>query len=235
VTAALPWRRHRALADLREAWPELEAAGEQGPPDRALLAAILARSDPAGRTWTLVDPAAARRNYEAAILDGQIPTRAGSWHDTFNVLAFVRFPHSKAALHRRCHALQAERGRVGPRGREEDALAGIDETALLVAGTPAQIAAFEQARHTHDLHALDPIVRGEGLRVEVFGHALLEHLILDRPPIGAGVLTLALAGPPTRASVDQALAARIEAGEFPRPCLSPTLPWPDPIVDAWLG
>ena len=224
--------RHRALTRLTEAWPELDLAA---PPTRAELGAWLGplRLGP-GLAATLVDPAAAPDGYEAAVVDGRIPTRDRSWHDSFNALAFLRFPRAKQALHARVLVLQRARGRVGPRSREEDALALIDETALLVAGSPAGVAAFERARASQDLTALDRVVRGEGLLVEVFGHALLEHLVLARPPIGAGVVVLALAEPTSHAALDRALAERITAAQFPRPQLSPTLPWPDPVVDAWL-
>ena len=80
---------------------------------------------------------------------------------------------------------------------------------------------------------LDALVRREGLSVWVFGHALLEHLILGRPPIGAGIVTVACRSR-RREDVDAALAARVDAGGFPEPRMSPTLPWPDPRVDRWL-
>lgn len=222
-----PWRRHRALAILIETWPELD--GDQ-PPTRAVLAGIVER---AGLGWTLVEQAVG--GYEAAVVDGRIPTRERSWHDTFNVLAFVGFPRAKAALHRRC--LELQRARVGkpPRSREEDALTLIDETSLVFAGTAEAIAALQQAREDRVLAKIDRVVRAHGIRVFVLGHALLEHLALDRPPIGAGVLAITIEGPVDRPQLDRALAERITTGGFPRPQLSPTLPWPDPIVDSWLA
>lgn len=207
------------------AWPELD--GEQ-PPTRTALAAVLAR---ANSQWTVVEQAA---GYEAAVVEGRIPTRDRSWHDTFNVLAFVSFPRTKAALHGRCFALQRARAGKSPRSREEDALTLIDETSLLFAGSPAAVAAFERAR-PGGVTELDRVVRGEGMLAYVLGHALLEHLALGRAPIGAGVLTVTIDGLLDRAAVDRALAERIAAGGFPRPQLSPTLPWPDPTVESWLA
>lgn len=179
--------------------------------------------------------AGSSRDYETAVMQGQIPTRERSWHDVFNVLAFALYPDSKAALHARCHALAQARRRQLPRTREEDALALIDEVSLLVAGGGEAIAAFERARPGKVIEELDAIMREHGLFVDVLGHGLLEHLMLARPEVGAGVVTIVLEGERTRARVDAALAQRIAAGGFPKPALSPTLPWPHPCVDSWLA
>lgn len=226
-----PWRRHRALELCVDAWPELEA---QTPPAREVLATVLARM---GSSWTLARQAegSAFESYEAAVVAGKIPTREGSWHDTFNALAFATFPRSKAALHRRCLELQRARARKPPRSREEDALTLIDETSLVIAGPLEAIELFEHARPTRALDQLDHVVRVGGLQAYVLGHALLEHLALARPPIGAGVLTVALDSISDRSSVDAALAERIATGGFPKPNLSPTLPWPNSTVESWLA
>lgn len=225
-----PWRRHRALRLLARAWPEL-AAGQ--PPSRATLAGWLAGAGP----LRAIAPAEAPDGYELAVLEGAVPTREGSWHDVFNVLAFIAFPRAKPALHRRVLALQRARKAAGApagvRSREEDALALLDEGSLVIAGAPAAIAALDEARSEGSLPRIDEVVRAQGLMVRVLGHALHEHLVLDRP-IRAGVVTLALHEPPTPATVDHALAERISCGGFPTPCIWPTLPWPDPWVDAWI-
>jgi hypothetical protein len=228
-----PWHRHRALRVLAEAWPELAAAS---PPSRATLARRVALT---GSRLRLVAPAEAPAGYELAVSEGAVPTREGSWHDVFNVLAFVAFPRAKLALHRRVLALQRARAAAGEpagvRSREEDALALLDEGSLVIAGPSEAIAALDEARREGPLPRIDAVMRAHGLVARVLGHALLEHLVLERAPIGAGVLTLPLHEPPTLPAVDRALAGRISAGGFPVPCTSPTLPWPDPRVDAWLG
>jgi hypothetical protein len=226
--AAAAWRRHRALERLLERWPDLEG---DAPPGASVLAEVLAQT---GARFALAH-AGPSRDYEAAVMQGQIPTRESSWHDVFNVLAFALYPTSKAALHARCHALAQARGRQLPRTREEDALALIDEVSLLVAGRHEAIAVFERARPGKVVQELDAVVREHGLFVDVLGHGLLEHLMLGRPEVGAGVVTIVLAGEVTRARVDAALAQRITAGGFPKPGLSPTVPWPHPCVDGWLA
>jgi hypothetical protein len=225
--AAAAWRRHRALERLLEQWPELEG---DGPPGASVLAKLLDRAG-VGFELTQAGPS---RDYEAAVLAGRVPTREHSWHDTFNVLAFALYPTSKAALHARCHVLAQARARQLPRSREEDALALIDEVSLLVAGSSEAIVAFERVRPSKSLAQLDAVVREHGLFVDVLGHGLLEHLMLARPEVGAGVVTIALPAEVTRARVDVALAQRIAVGGFPKPGLSPTLPWPDACVEGWL-
>lgn len=233
-----PWRRHRALELHLQTWPELDLElGGAEPPTRAVLAKVLERGNSA---WTLVEQAEAADGYEAAIARGRIPTRDRSWHDTFNVLAFINFPLAKAALHRRCLALQRARAGKPPRSREEDALTLIDEGSLLFAGSASAIAALELARETKLVAEIDRVIRAQGILAFVFGHALLEHLVFERRPIGAGVLTITIDEAVdrthvNRTHVDRALAERITAGGFPRPQLSPTLPWPDPLVESWLS
>ena len=122
----------------------------------------------------------------------------------------------------------------GRRTREEDALTLLDECALLVGGPTSALAALADARATGDLAAVDIAVRGPRLHVACFGHALLEHLVLGRPPIGAGLVALPIVEPSADA-LDRALASAIEAGVFATPRLSPTVPWPDPIVDGWFA
>jgi hypothetical protein len=117
----------------------------------------------------------------------------------------------------------------------------LDETALLFAGDASAIAAFATARRSlavrgslaapHSLDALDDVVRSRRIAVRCFGHALLEHRKLARPPIGAGVVVLELDAP---AQIDEALATAIAHGRFVAPDFSPTVPWPHPRVDAWL-
>jgi hypothetical protein len=227
------WRRHRALLLLAREWPQLQAGL---PPSRATLAGWV---EHAGVGFRVVAPADAPAGYEPAVVEHAIPTREGSWHDVFNVLAFVAFPRAKHALHQRALELQRARkaaGRpAGVRSREEDALALVDEGSLVFAGAPEAIAALEEARRAGSIPAIDDAIRAHGIVVRVLGHALLEHLVLGRAPIGAGVLPLALAEPPTPEAIDRALAQRIATGGFPVPCLSPNVPWPDPRVDAWLG
>jgi hypothetical protein len=207
------------------------------PPTRDELARWLAQHD---SPWRLAAPGGA---YEAEVCAGSIPTRDRSWHDAFNVLVFARWPLAKAALHRRMLAMRGLRATPGVRTRPEDALTLVDETAIVFAGSVHAMAALAHARgtrHTSDdaeLAAIDRIVHTQHVAVHVFGHALLEHAVLRRPTIRAGVVTLVIDDAhdrvPTRAQIDRVLARAIAAGEFREPRMSPALPWPDARVDRW--
>ncbi len=213
--------RHVPLAVVAARHPILASVAA---PDRTALQRVVA-----GTPWRLAPPGP----YEDAVVRGEIPTREGSWHDAFNLAAFARFPAAKAALHRRVHALRGGAG-AGRRTPEQDALTLLDEAALVVAGPDAALASFERARTRGDLGAMDRVVRDGALSVVCFGHALLEHLLFARPAIGAGVVPLPCVRPrPHDAAIDDALATAITGGRFDRPRFSPTLPWPDPVVEAW--
>ncbi len=209
------------LAAIARRWP---AFGGERPPDRAALQQMV---DVARVPWVLVAPTEARDGYEAAIAEHRIPTRDGSWHDAFNVLAFVQWPRAKPALHARVLACQRGRARSGPRSREEDALALLDETAIVVGGPAELVERFDAARREGTIDEMSAAVAA-GLDVRCFGHALLEHLALERPPIGAGLWTIATD------DCDAALADAVAAGTFAAPCFAPTVPWPHPSVLTWL-
>lgn len=225
---------------LRAIAREFPAVAGPQPPTRAELQRALGDAP----RWELVDPKSVAR-YEDAVAQGRIPTRDGSWHDAYNLLAFAAWPRAKAALHARVLHCQRRRRAQGEtrRSREEDALALIDEVALVVSGPREIVARFDGHRSASVLQSasgpgtdpvalagMDAAVR-DGLRVRWFGHALLEHLALQRPQVTAGVWTLALE---RHVTDDEALAAQIEAGQFTAPCVSPGVPWPHAQVLAWL-
>jgi hypothetical protein len=210
------------------------ARGE--PPGRDALQRM---SDAHGGGWRLVDPRQVTDGYESAVARGEIPTRDRSWHDAFNIAAFLAWPQAKRALHGFVLAEQRRRAPQRRRSRAEDALALLDEAVVIVAGEAESLARFDAARRAWPatpaaaMTAMDEAVR-HGLVVRWFGHALLEHLALARPAIDAGVWTLALPATSTASVIDAALARDIEAATFARPCFSPTIPWPDPTVLRWL-
>jgi len=90
---------------------------------------------------------------------GQVPTRLGSWHDFFNMLVWMTFPQAKAALNRQQYREQPPLvGMPGrSRSREQDRLTMLDEGGVLA------------------------VCCAQGIVVHlVFGHALLESLLLGR-------------------------------------------------------
>ena len=149
-------------------------------------------------------------HYEARIAErGQVATRVGNWHDLLNALVWLRYPAIKAALNARQLAGIAE---VGPkrRTRAQCALTHFDEAGVVVQiGDPALLAPWD----AHDWHGLfwrERAAWSDGrIRIDVFGHALLEHAL--RP--GQLLVGKALAITPCT-DMSTRLALAIRAGEL---------------------
>lgn len=109
---------------------------------------------------------------------GEVPSRARTWHDFFNMLVWATFPAIKRAINARQR--RALRARLTPdmirlpsaRTREQDLLAMLDEGGVMA-------------------------VDGEH---HILGHAIYEHLVLNTTPVhaylvdGATLLTLLQSG-----------------------------------------
>jgi hypothetical protein len=129
--------------------------------------------------------------YEGRIvLRGQVPTRAGDWHDFFNALSFAAFPRAKWALHERQYRLLA--GRItedtrrlpAARTREQDALALFDEGGIALLVLPDVVADLTPENRELDTQAL-ALCEAGAARLVPFGHALYEHLVEGLPcPLG---------------------------------------------------
>jgi hypothetical protein len=126
--------------------------------------------------------------YERFIFEtGSVPTR-DNLHDFFNGLCWLHYPHTKARLNQ----LQAEqialRG-IGPvRGPVRDALTLFDENAAVLLAPPAIWQALtDRAWHTA-FCALRPA--WGNVRVQLFGHALMEQLVSPRKSITAHVFVV---------------------------------------------
>jgi len=118
--------------------------------------------------------------YDARIVGGEVPTRARSWHDFLNALAWATFPKSKLALHaRQAAAIRASvpdgaRTLPNARTRELDALALFDEGGIIVLESPS------------------------GALPLAFGHALYEGLVTGGPQATASALAFAVEALPNR-------------------------------------
>ena len=183
--------------------------------------------------------------YEAFIRrTGQVPTR-NNLHDLFNGLVWQRFPRAKARL----NVLQAaEIGRQGVgavRGLVRDAITVFDENGALLLAPPA----LWQALLARDWHALFVTHRAmwTNATLVLFGHALMEQLVVPRKNITAHVLVEQFASdfeyfaavgqnlgaPDGLAELDAALATRLTperlAGKpfTPLPVLGVPGWWPD--------
>ena len=116
--------------------------------------------------------------YEAYIAQtGRVPTRR-NLHDFFNALIWFAYPRVKATLNaRQARAIERD-GVAGARGAERDFLTLFDENAVLFVcadpGLGEHLAGFEWRRLFVDARE----AWGSRCEVRVFGHALLEKLVV---------------------------------------------------------
>ena len=157
--------------------------------------------------------------YEAFIRrTGQVPTR-NNLHDLFNGLVWQRFPRAKARLNVLQAAEIARQGVGAVRGPVRDAITVFDENGALLLAPPA----LWQALLARDWHALFVTHRPLWAQATLvlFGHALMEQLVVPRKNITAHVFVeqfafddLAAVGqnlgaPDGLAALDAALTTRL--------------------------
>jgi hypothetical protein len=122
--------------------------------------------------------------YEAFIARAaSVPTR-DNLHDFFNGLVWLVHPDLKRHLNERQAEEIARSGIQATRGAVRDALTLFDENAALVCDLPPPLC---EALRQRDWQRLFVAQRGgwQGARVILFGHALLEKLLLPRKPVTA--------------------------------------------------
>lgn len=193
------WRDHAGLIEGRD-WPSVDALNAARPAGM--------RERFVAQTHELL---ADGLHYEQRVANrSEIATRERNWHDLFNALVWLRHPALKRALNAR---QVAEIASMGPkqRSRAQCALTHFDEAGVVVAlRDPALLALWD----AHDWHGLFWRERAAWLdgriRVEVFGHALLEHALTpEKLLVGkALVVTATAAMPPPLAGEACAQAIR---------------------------
>jgi hypothetical protein len=173
-----------------------------------------------------------------------VPTR-DNLHDLFNGLVWQRFPRTKARLNVLQAAEIARQGVGAVRGPVRDAITVFDENGALLLAPPA----LWQALLARDWHALFVTHRPLWAQATLvlFGHALMEQLVVPRKNITAHVLVEQfssdfedfaavgqnLGAPDGLAALDAALTTRLTperlAGKpfTPLPVLGVPGWWPD--------
>lgn len=168
--------------------------------------------------------------YETHIFDtGCVPTR-DNLHDFFNGLIWLRFPCTKQRLNKLQAAEIAAAGVGAVRGRVRDALTLFDENAALLQA-PEPIWDALLARDWLRLFVtLRPL--WTEARLVLFGHALLEKLVLPYKSITAHVYRQAVPLPlgSDLAGWDGWLASRLNSGEL---ATKPFAPLPVLGVPEW--
>ena len=124
-------------------------------------------------------------------LAGELQVRERSWHDLFNLLAWLAFPRAKAALNARHYAALVAQRAAGAanRGPAQDALTLFDEGGVIVASCDDQLLKmlFEfrwKELFWHRRHEVQ-----SQMRIMLFGHALNEKALRPFTGItGRGIL-----------------------------------------------
>lgn len=118
--------------------------------------------------------------YEPRIfLRGEVQVRSCNWHDLFNALVWLTFPHAKAALNER-HYRELERQRAGgaqDRGPAQDALTLFDEGGVIVAASDPALAALLTGFEWKQLFWQRRAAVLQHMRFYLFGHALYEKAL----------------------------------------------------------
>ena len=181
------------LAPYAQAAAGLASRGDW-PPRRALDALLRERGvkNAQGLAMTAVAPdCAPALSYESRVHErGELAVRERDWHDLFNVLVWCVFPATKAALNARHVAASALERDAANRGRARDALTLFDESGAIVVSTEPDLLDDLRAFRWKRLFVTERERVRAGLRVYLFGHALLEKALA--PYVGMTAHAIAL-------------------------------------------
>ncbi len=130
-----------------------------------------------GHAIRCVPPDRSRLGYEARVhARGEVVTRPGNWHDFFNALVWLRFPHTKAALNALHFEEMGEARSTPGRGALRDAATQFDESGIAVLARDPVLLELLQARRWHELlwqRRADVLA---AMRFLVIGHGLYDAL-----------------------------------------------------------
>jgi len=118
--------------------------------------------------------------YEARVyLQGEVQVRSQNWHDLFNVLVWLTFPKSKAALNRRHFLATSESEKKGEknRGPVRDALTLFDEGGVIVACSDSRLAQLLVDFKWKELFWVNRDAVTASMKFFLFGHAIYEKAL----------------------------------------------------------
>ncbi len=212
-----PLRKHDALCVLWRArhWPSL--------PELQALIEVLGTVSGGGQRLRLVSPEARggafEDHYEARIYRaGELQMRPHNRHDLFNLLVWMTFPRTKAAINARHYQALLDRdgGTTLNRGPAQDTLTLFDESGIVVVASDPALLQDVRDFAWKRLFWQQRYKVQQQMRWFLFGHALYEKAL--RPYVGMsgqGVLLTAgsefHAWKPARqvAFVDEVVARRV--------------------------
>ncbi|MEP7184256.1 MAG: DUF3025 domain-containing protein [Rhodanobacter sp.] len=172
-------------------------------------------------------------HYEQRIAGrGTIATREGNWHDLLNAMVWLRYPGLKHTLNQR---QVGEIAAMGPkqRSRAQYALTHFDEGGLIVAVRDPQLLTLWDR---HDWHGLfwrhRQAWRDGSIRIELFGHALLEQALTPAQLLVGKALAFQCEGEIDMLKVQEACRGGIASGRLLRDPLE-LRPLPLPGIPGW--
>ncbi|MBV8466788.1 MAG: DUF3025 domain-containing protein [Burkholderiales bacterium] len=212
-----PWFAALRPTLARLAWDQFPS-----PQDWRALPEALRPSNAMGRPVHFLPPEElAEAGYEQRIFEtGMVATRTDNWHDAFNALCWLSWPHAKAALNA-LHVAELAQQADSLRSRVRDRATLFDESGLVLACVDAHLAKALRGQEWQRLFVEQADEWGRGLQPYLFGHALLEKGLA--PYIGvtgrAWVIEvapawLAMSETDKIAVLDQQLAQAIAAGDL---------------------
>lgn len=231
-----PWAAHPGFAPFAR-W--LADAGDE-PPDRHVLARFAAEAGvlaSGARPLRVIEATGSTTALDferQAHGEAAVGVRAGSWHDAFNVLAWLAFPRTKAALNR-IHVDEGEAATPNRRSRARDAATLLDESGILVACDAPELVELLREHAWHELFVRRAAAIERHWRVAAVGHGLLDRLRTPFRSLTARVLALPfppgrLPGADAAEIVDCAAAARVAAKDLEPEAL---LPLPVAALPGW--
>ena len=195
-------------------------------PDTTALA-DLARRFPIilerGQQVAFVPPQADGLVYECRIWEnGEVETRPDNWHDFFNALVWLTFPHTKIAVSG-CHVGAMTPAGVA-RGTVRDALTHFDECGIVVLSAKPELLDLLRNFEWKKLFVEQRAEVAQSMRFVVYGHATYESLLKPfRGLTAKGILYevdanwLQLPMAEQLVAVDVRLAADLASGRYTRP------------------
>ena len=195
-------------------------------PDTTALA-DLARRFPIilerGQQVAFVPPQADGLVYECRIWEnGEVETRPDNWHDFFNALVWLTFPHTKIAVSG-CHVGAMTPAGVA-RGTVRDALTHFDECGIVVLSAKPELLDLLRNFEWKKLFVEQRAEVAQSMRFVVYGHATYESLLKPFRGLTAKAILyevdanwLLLPMAEQLVAVDVRLAADLASGRYTRP------------------
>ena len=195
-------------------------------PDAGAVATLAERHpivDSNGRRIRFVPPRPDGLAYECRIGEsGAVETRPDNWHDWFNALVWLSFPHTKLAISAR--HVQAMTPAGVARGSERDVLTHFDECGIVVLSSRPELLDLLRGFQWKTLFVARRAEVERHMRFIVFGHATYEALLKPFRGLTAKAVLhevddawLRQPAAEQLAAVDARLAAELTSGHYARP------------------